>query len=279
FTIGGYPNTGVYDSANGYLYFSNGGSGNVTVINGSSIVATIPVAPQSSGEVYDPTNGYVYVSNSNKVAVINGTEVVATIPVGTAPGPPIWNSRDGFVYVANSGSNNTSVINGTRVIASLMVSAEPQVAAFDTTTGYVYVANYGGTLSALYGTTVAATIPISSYVGPVTGLDYNRETGYLYVPDWWDGVVVVVNNTQVVARIVAPALQQGWYASVGYDDKSAYMYVVGANLGLGPRNSTASVIAGTTLVASFNINGSEPGYPVCDNATGLIYVSNVFSTY
>jgi len=227
FTIGGYPNTGVYDSANGDLYFSNGASGNVTVINGSSIVATIPVAPQSSGEVYDPTNGYVYVSNSNKVAVINGTEVVASIPVGTAPGPPIWNSRDGFVYVANSGSNNTSVINGTRVIASLMVGAEPQVAAFDTTTGYVYVANYDGTLSALYGATVAATIPVSSYVGPVTGLDYNRESGYLYVPDWWDGVLVVVNNTQVVARIVAPALQQGWYASVGYDDKSAYMYVVG----------------------------------------------------
>ena len=64
---------------------------------------------------YDSGNGYVYVANSgsNNVSVISGTTVVATIPVGNIPYGVAYDSENGYVYVANSGSNTTSVISTT----------------------------------------------------------------------------------------------------------------------------------------------------------------------
>src|SRR5437879_13337721 len=52
---------------------------------GGTLVATIPVGSAPIAVAYDSGNGYVYVANagSNTVSAINGTTVVAAVPVGT----------------------------------------------------------------------------------------------------------------------------------------------------------------------------------------------------
>ena len=196
---------GVYDSADGYLYVANAGSGNVTVIHGAAAIASIAVGPSPSSEEYDPASDFLYVSNTNTVSVIRGTAVVATLYVGAAPGTPLWDGQNGYVYVPNANSDNVSVINGTTVITSIVVGVNPQPALYDATNGYVYVANEDGIVSAIQGTTLVATIPVSnpSY-GWALGMDYDRGSGYLYLPDLYNGSLVIINGTQIVSRVSLP---------------------------------------------------------------------------
>ena len=51
-------------------------------------------------------------SFGNTVSVINGKTVTATIPVGNAPGEVATNPLTNTVYVTNFGDNTASVIRG-----------------------------------------------------------------------------------------------------------------------------------------------------------------------
>src|SRR5438874_1051907 len=100
---------------------------------------------------------YVYVADygSNNVSVIDGTTVGATVPVGTLPGALAYDGGNGFVYVANFGSyyyssSNVSVISGTVVVATVPVGNCPDGVAYDSGNGYLYVSNYcSGTVSVI----------------------------------------------------------------------------------------------------------------------------------
>src|SRR5207237_4086644 len=88
------------------------------------------------GVAYDSENMYVYVADygSNNVSVIDGTTVGATVPVGTLPGALAYDGGNGFVYVANFGSyyyssSNVSVISGTVVVPKVPVGTCPDGAA------------------------------------------------------------------------------------------------------------------------------------------------------
>ncbi len=274
-TAGAGPNNdGVFDDGDGDLYVSNSGSGNVTVVNGTAVIASIPVGPLPYEEVYDPSNQDVYVADNTTVTVLHGTTVVATVPVGAQPGPLVWDSRNGFVYVANWDSGNVSVINGTTVIASLNVGAYPNAIIFDAASGFVYVTNQHGQVIAIQGRSVLASLQAASF-GYLFGLDYDRANGYLYVPDAEDSSLVVINGSQIVARIYSPGLF-GEYSDAAYDSSNGYVYVA-TGFPAETKTSTVSVVNGTTLLASVTLNGSEPGSPVCSNASGLVYVSNTLS--
>jgi len=57
----------AYDPSNGYIYvtnwYSGWYSGTVSVINGTTVIATIPVGQGPWGVAYDPSNGYIYVAD------------------------------------------------------------------------------------------------------------------------------------------------------------------------------------------------------------------------
>src|SRR5256712_78768 len=67
------------------------------------------------GLAYNSKNGYVYVADNqeNSVTVISGTTVVATVPVGDSPVGVGSDGGNGYVYVTNDNSNNVSVISTT----------------------------------------------------------------------------------------------------------------------------------------------------------------------
>ncbi len=83
----------------------------------SSILASVRVGSGPDGLCYDPLNGYVYVSNggSGNLSVLNGTQrdVVGTIPAGVAPGPIVLNVGTSNLSVANVGSSTLEIVNGT----------------------------------------------------------------------------------------------------------------------------------------------------------------------
>src|SRR5216110_3002315 len=136
----------AYNSGNGYVYVTNPFSDIVSVINGTTVVATVPVEYNPSGVAYDSGNGYVYVANDTPyVSVINGTTVVATVPVGGGPSGVAYDSGNGYVYVSNYFSSNVSVIDGTTntVVATVPVGYLPRGVAYESENMYVYVVDYG----------------------------------------------------------------------------------------------------------------------------------------
>jgi len=88
---------------------------NNTLINGNFVNTLNGKSPQ--GVAFDSANGYIYVTNfgSNDVSVINGATnvVIASIDLANSiPTEVAFDSSNGYVYMTNDGSNDVSVING-----------------------------------------------------------------------------------------------------------------------------------------------------------------------
>jgi len=270
-TVNGMEPWGIaYDPSNGYLYVTDWSSGTVSVINGTTVIATIPVGTNPGGVAYDPSNGYIYVANygSGTVSVINGANntVIATIPVGQGPTGVAYDPSNGYIYVADDDSGTVSVINGTTVIANITVGPFPWGVAYDPSNGYIYVANYysNNVVSVINGAnnTVIATIPVGS---GSWGVAYDPSNGYIYVANYGSGTVSVINGTTVIATIpVGP-----WPTGVAYDPSNGYIYVAVSSSG------TVSVINGATnaVIATIPV-GTWPFGVAYDPSNGYIYVTN-----
>jgi YVTN family beta-propeller protein len=121
-----YPVSIAFDSYNGYLYVTNGGTdGNVYIyLPGSTPTsftsyAKIPkleVGGDPAGLVFDPANNLLYVANSgtNNITIIDATDnsYFSTIWVGSGPQLPLFDSENGYVYIPDFTFNKVSVING-----------------------------------------------------------------------------------------------------------------------------------------------------------------------
>jgi len=116
----------------------------VAVINGSDLVTTIKVGTAPEKLFFDPTNGYVYVSIylQNAISVIEGTSELADIPIGLEGIEPINDPSTGFVYYPNQ-VDGVSVVNGTKVIGTVHTGIAPAFALYNPSNGLVYVSNPG----------------------------------------------------------------------------------------------------------------------------------------
>ena len=159
-----------YDSSNGYIYVTNAGCNDVSVINGrnNTVVDTIMVGAGPYAILFDPSNGFLYVTNggSASVSVINPSSntVIDTICVESGPSGASYDSNNGYLYVANFVSNNVSVINlaSNSVINTIGVGIHPLGMSFDPTNGYLYVANcQSGTISVISTATPPSKTPLS----------------------------------------------------------------------------------------------------------------------
>ena len=211
---------------NGDVYVANQGSNSVSVISGTTVVATVNVGTHPRGVGYDGGNGDVYVANygSDSVSVISGTTVVATVGVGTYPWAVGYDSGNGDVYVANFGSSNLSVISGAtnKVVANIGVGSSPHGVGYDSENGEVYVANIGSnSVSVISGTTVVATVGVGTEPAAV---GYDSGNGCIYVANAASNNVSVISEATVVATVGVG--NDPW--GVGYDNGNGSMYVVNA---------------------------------------------------
>jgi YVTN family beta-propeller protein len=91
--------------------FATGAS--VEILHGGSVTA-LSTGLRPLFAVYDPISGYVFVSNygSANVTVINRTSILGTVPVGYLPAALTFDPANNFVYAPNFGSDNVSILDG-----------------------------------------------------------------------------------------------------------------------------------------------------------------------
>jgi DNA-binding beta-propeller fold protein YncE len=166
--------SGVYDPANGLLYFTAGEDVDAFSPSITNVTAMIPVVPPNAptGEClaigYDGATGEVFVTATNSTsptypysgATINGTynvvaevdpaggSVVATIPVGYYPDAVGYDPVTDEVFVSNGGSGNVTALATVAIpgvtyapAVAIPVGGIPVGLAFDPTSGQMEVAN------------------------------------------------------------------------------------------------------------------------------------------
>jgi YVTN family beta-propeller protein len=283
--VGLGPEYVTYDNGNDYVYVTNFGSTgavpitNVSVINGTTVIATANTTPPYPGEMafpglpaYASATGFITVPEEGCfcASVIHGTQVVASVGVGVDPVSAVYDSRGGYTYVVNNGATasgflgTVSVLVGTEVNTTINVGTDPYYAAYDNGTGDIYVPNSGSNnVSVISGLTLVGSVNVGG--GPQFAT-YDDENGYVYVTNYDSGSgdsISVIDGTTVVGTV---AVGSGPSSSV-FDPWNGYIYVSNGN------SHTVSVLNGTRVVGTLNV-GQGPGYAAVDSSNGYVYVPN-----
>jgi YVTN family beta-propeller protein len=306
------PYACLMDPRNGYAYITNGGTGNVTVLNGSTLVATVRVGGYPFQCGLDSSTGWVYVldADGKSVSVLNGTTLRANITVGSEPEAVAYDPLNGFMYVTNLNSSSVSILSGSTLISTVPTGLYPWGVTFDAANGFIYVANAGSSsITVLNGTRVAFNI--TGLAGQPFFLSYDPVNEFVYaaIENIYPGLVAVINGSMDIANVPvgrnpwAPTidLKNGWayvpcdannnvsvingtrlLLAIGvgvspytaaYDGGNGYIYV--PNYGPSPWTSpsTVSVISGTGVIATITV-GAAPNSALYDSINGWMYVAN-----
>gem|GEM_PF-4713814 len=259
--VGEGPAFEAYDSENGYVYVTNEVSGNVSVIDGTTVIGTVGVGASPTCVLYDSETGEVYVSNSgsSNVSVIDGTRVVGTVTVGTEPSHLGLDLRNGYVYVVND--LEVSVINGTTLVGTVVIGSGYFGAAggvtYDPQDGLIYVVDTFGQVSIIDGTTLVGTVIVG--MSPTTST-YDPQDGFVYV-NCQSGNLTILNGTKVIAWIT---LGTGVIDST-YDPGTGDLYVAAGDV---------YEVRGTEWLGTLNTGGSAYSGTM-DSGDGLLYVMSV----
>ena len=111
---------------------TNEGSGTVSVIEGTAVVATIPVGNRPRGMVVSPdgARAYVALGKDDAVAVVDiaGRRVVDRIPVGTDPEQVALSADGRTVYVSNEALDSATAVavDGHATRFRVAVGREPE---------------------------------------------------------------------------------------------------------------------------------------------------------
>jgi len=191
-------NGDLYCSTDGWVWVVSGTTalGNLSV--GTDVWFGKPY--MENFPTYDPVDGYVYVPNSNSssVSVIAGTTVVATVNVPAGPNAVV--GAGGLVYVADALANNVTVLNGTTGVANLPVGSTPVYETYDPTNGLLYVSNLrSGNISAIQTSLVRTTVP-GSGGGSSTPSSVRNGGVYVLLGGAASGAVAALCGTRWGAR-------------------------------------------------------------------------------
>ena len=94
----------------------------------------------------DVANGLAYFTNPDidSVTVVQGTNLVARIPVGNEPWGIAVNPNDGYVFAANRKSNDVSILRNGALLDTVEVQGrDPVAVSVDTINNDIYIANRG----------------------------------------------------------------------------------------------------------------------------------------
>ena len=260
--VGQQPTELLYVPSNGYIYVTNFWSNTVSVINptNNSVIKNITVGLLPVGMTYDPLNGYIYVTNafSYNVSIIDSKNnaLVGNIDLGLKrmglillePWGITYDPKTGYIYVVddhcyNCGPNALSIIdpNNNSVIATILIEEGSINIFYNPSNGYLYLT----TLSSIvvYNATTTSIMAIAEIsipyepAGPpeLNSIAYDLNNGYLYVTDFLNNTVVVIDpdNNSFIGAIKVGSNPWG----IAYDPDNGYLYVT--NYG----SNSVSVIA------------------------------------
>jgi YVTN family beta-propeller protein len=264
-TLDSGPGPLTYNPSNHLVYAAGINGKEVAIINGTSIIATLPTSYPVIF-AYDAFNGLVYLAGGG-ITVINGTSIAGHLSGGCGGMTDCalaFNPSNGIVYVPNTRTNTTSVINATRVISTVQMDGSPVSATFNPTNGLVYVTivnyGYGDKVAVINGTELISTIAVG--VDPADLL-YDPINGYIYVSNNGAEALSVIEGTSNLANV---SLGFRPFGAV-YDPSTGFVYYPNQG-GYG-----VSVVNGTKVIGAVR-TGPRPTYALFNPSNNLIYVSN-----
>ncbi len=262
----------AFDPVNNFVYVSNFGSGDLSVINTSTNqdLMAIPV-PVLNGYGNGPiavntATGVVYVGDG--VGTVYGidpttNEVTWTIPLaafgcpyGCGADVQTFDPANGDIYVTNIATNNVTAIHGTTVVATIPVGAGPNGAAYDSANGEVFVSNEGTSIRSNLTVINGTTNRVAGQVYPVNtgpGVAFDDSNGYVYVCSNnvqanSSNFVTAVNATN--QRVVTSIPISSSCGAAVYDPANGYVYVTDRNKPGGRDATTVTLIDPATNVVA-----------------------------
>ncbi len=195
-----YPYSLTYDPVNEFVYVANYESSDITVINGTRIVAEIPVNYDPYYVTSDPVTGYVYVANygTATISIISNLTVVGTVNVGEEPTSVAVDPENGYLYVGTN-YGYVYVLDGQTTVAAIATGSAIYSMAFDPANGYVYAALYqSNTVMAISGLTPVGNVTTGTEPYSIT---YDSDNGLLYVANYGSDNISVINGLDVIMQI------------------------------------------------------------------------------
>src|SRR5271165_2552580 len=182
---GAHPTALAVDSTAHLAYVTEitASAGQVAVLDGTSVVGTVPLAAQPYAVDVDPSSGLAYVAcGNNTVVVLHGTTVVGSVAVPNLPVDVVADPVNGDAYVESlpGPAATLTVLHGTTVAGSIPLGANVSNVAVDTTSGSVYVGDAvdDTSVSVVNGTTLTTTVELGA---PSTSITVDPAAGVAYV--------------------------------------------------------------------------------------------------
>lgn len=271
------------DNKTGYLYATNAGTANVSIISTKTnhVTGSVPVGAGPQGIAFDWARGNFYTANeaTDNVTVFSASSnrTIATVHVGLKPTAIVYDHQSRQVFVANWNSANISIINTTTYKhTDLNVGKFPVAFALDTKDDYVDVLNDTGNWGGVRVVAAATNTTHNTFRAGLSAesLAYDPVTNRLFVANGGSNNLTVINQT--TGAIVPTGLVIGHgsiYYSTAYDPANGNVYVACFNGG-GSGSGNITVVNGATARSVANITTSNLPVGVTTAASGDVYVVN-----
>ncbi len=283
---------GVFDPADGDVYFANYEQDNIDVYDGATdaplpTIALTDYCCFAYGITYVATTGLLYVteglleSDEELVAVSPTSEsVVGTVGLGGFPSGMAYDPATGDLYVADDYASRVDVValSNLTVVAQYPFAQDPAFLAGQIEPlalpawGLLFLpTDYGSVLAAL-SLSSGKTVARVNYYAPTTGALWDPACGCLVTGNDGTGVVFFVNETSfsVVERIELGAA----VLADAYDPVTQEVWLVlDRFFTSGPSIEVLNGANGTP-VASFK-DGQFPQGVAVDPVSDLVFVSNL----
>lgn len=276
------------DNQTGYLYATNGGTSNVSVVSTvtNRVTGTIPVGPGPFGIAFDWVNGNFYTTNlvGHNVTVFSASlnHTLANINVGTTPAAIVYDGLSHQVFVANYGSANVSVISATSksLVATVAVGRNPNAFAIDTIDDYVDVLNSTGTFGGV--TVIAAasnTVHNFDRVGSApSSLAFDSANQKLFVSNGGSNNLSIIQQPAGTVLGSTPIGHGSVQYATAYDPVNHDVYATSQNGGPGGTGNI-TVVNGATDKSVANITTSDFPIGVVVASSGDAYIVDQGSAY
>ncbi len=257
--IGARPADLAPDPRSPWAYVANSGSGDISVLSGTTAVANIFVGGAPYLVRVSPTDGRAYIAGAldGRLLLLEQTAVVGSVDVGGNPTAMVFQPATGYAYLAFPEQDAVAVLSGTQVLARIPVAGGPGVLAADPLRPWVYVGRaQSDLLAVLSGTAVLTDVVVGA---PARAIAVAGDTGWAYVVAGRQ--VVVVSGTAALAAIPL----EGDLGDLAWNPSNGYVYV-------SRWQEPMAVISGTALFAqagSFHFGGR-----VAVGKGGLVYVAD-----
>ena len=256
----------------------------IAPLRAQTVTATVTAGTNPNSVAVNPVTNTIYVANggSQNVTVIDGaTNATSTVSAGKGANAIAVNTLTNKIYVANQGAGSVTVIDGaTNNTTSVTVGSNPYCLAVNPVTNKIYVANYNSNNVTVIDGATNATTTVAAGTGP-TALALNPVTNQIYVANVASNNITVIdgasnNTTTIGSGTTRSAVAVNPVTNLIYvsNENSTVSVIDGStnsittNVGVG--SNTDSIVVNPVTNKIYVINAGNQNVSVIDGATNTV---------